>query len=87
MNHPPLLSDAPLLDEGFSAYAVRGEGLSGKVDDLVTYLVVTCYDKTTVAAAGRRTHIKVLQATAAFSFKVEGAHGITCTHIFYIMLR
>ena len=29
-----------LVDEGFAAYTVRGEGLSGEVDDIVMYLVV-----------------------------------------------
>ena len=68
-----------LLNDGFDAYIVRGEGLSGKLDDLVTYIFVTCDDKIFVAASECMTHRKVLRATITFSSKVRGVNVITCT--------
>ena len=56
-----------------------GEGFYGKVNDLFTYLIVTCDDETSVAAAERVTHRKCLQTTVAFSLEVRGANVITCT--------
>ena len=67
------------MDEGFAAYAVRVEGLSGEVDYLVTYVVVNLYDKTYIAAAELVMHRKYLQATVAVSLKVGGVNIITCT--------
>ena len=61
MMHTPLWSAAALVDEGFGAYAERWEVLSDEVDDLVTYLIVTCNDKTSVASDERMTHRKGLQ--------------------------
>ena len=51
MTQPLLLYAAYLVDEGFSVYAVSREGLSGEVDDLATYLIVTCDGDTSVYAS------------------------------------
>ena len=51
-------------------YAVRVEGLSGEVEYLVTYTIVTCNGETFVAAAEHVTHIKGLKATVTFILKV-----------------
>ena len=67
------------MDEGFAACAVMGEGLSSKVDNIVTYPIVTCHDKTSVAADYRVTHRKSLQATVTFHLKGRGVNVITCT--------
>ena len=53
-------------------YIFKGEGLSGEVDNIVTYLVVTCDEKTSVAAAERVTNLKGLQATVTFSLNDGG---------------
>ena len=37
---PPLRSAVDLVDEGFSVYSVRGEVLYGKLDDLITYIIL-----------------------------------------------
>ena len=58
------------MDEGFSAYAVSLEGLSGKVDDIVTCLFFVCNDDISVAEAERVMHIKGLQVTVVFSLRV-----------------
>ena len=55
-----------LVNEGFAAYVVWVSGLSGKVDDLVVYLVVTCDDMTSTPADDRVTHRKVLQSIVSF---------------------
>ena len=60
---PSLWSSAALVDYGFVAYAVRGEGLSGEMDDIFTYIVVTCDDDTYVDAADCVLHNKGLQET------------------------
>ena len=60
-------------------YAVRGEGLSGKMDDLVTYIIVTCDDDTYVDAAKRLTHRKGPQATIKFLLKVRRFNVIPST--------
>ena len=57
MMHTPLWSYETLVDEGFSACAVRGESLSGKLDYLVTYLVVTYDVETSFALAEHLSHI------------------------------
>ena len=44
------------MDENFFAYAVRGEGLSIKVEDLVTHFVVTCDDEASADAAKSVTY-------------------------------
>ena len=75
---PPLIFCIPGV-WGVSTYTVRGELLSGDVDDIFTYLVVACYDDTSVAASDRVAHRKGLQATFAFSLKVRGVNVITCT--------
>ena len=45
-----------LADEGFAAYAVRGEGLSSEVEDLVMHSVVTCKHEASTTAAKSITH-------------------------------
>ena len=60
-------------------YAVRGEGLSGKMDDLVTYIIVTCDDDTYVDASKGLTHRKGPQATIKFLLKVRGFNVISST--------
>ena len=55
------------------------EGLSGKVDDIVMYLVVTFDYKTYVAVDERVMYIKVLQATVTFILKVGRFNVITST--------
>ena len=51
----------------------------GRVDDLVTYLIVTYNNETSVAAAECVTHQKVLHATATFILKIRGIIVITST--------
>ena len=58
---------------------MRVEGFSDKVDDLVTYIFVTCNDKTYVATSERVTHRKYLQSTVTFPLKIRGVNVITCT--------
>ena len=41
------------------------------MDDLVTYPIVTCDEETSVAAAERVIHRKVLQATITFIFNCD----------------
>ena len=67
------------MDEGLSEYTVREEGLYGKLNDLATYLVVTCNDETSVAAAERVMHRKGLQANVTFSLKFRAFNVIMCT--------
>ena len=55
-----------LADEGFFAYAVRVKGMSGELDYLVTYLVMICNDKTSVATDELVMQRKGLQATVVF---------------------
>ena len=65
--HPsPLWYDEALVDEGLAAYTVRVERLYGKVNYLVTYLVVARDNETSVAAANRVMHIKVCKQTSHF---------------------
>ena len=67
-----------LAYEGFTAYTLRGEGFYGEVDDLVTYIIVTCNGDTSVSAADHVTHRKGLQETVIFYLKVRGVNVITC---------
>ena len=59
-----------------STYAVRGEGLSGKVDDIITNLIVVCNSETSAAVTERVMHRKCLQETVAFILKVRGVNVI-----------
>ena len=68
-----------LVDEGFSAYAVRGERLSVMVDDHFPYIVLLCDDETSVATSERIIHMKGLQATIVFYLKVVWVNVILCT--------
>ena len=58
---------------------VRGEVSSVEVDDIITYLVVVCNDKTSVVASDIVMHRKGLQSTVTFSLKVRGVNIITRT--------
>ena len=60
-------------------YAVRGEVLSSKVDDIVTYPIVKCDEETSVAAAERVMHRKGLKATVKFILNIRWVNGITST--------
>ena len=51
---------------------MRGKGFTGNVDDLVTYLIVTCNDDTYVAADELVKHRKGLQASIKFILEVRG---------------
>ena len=53
--------------------------MSGKVDDLVMYIIMMCNDETAIATAERVTLIKGLQSTITFSLKVRGVNVIACT--------
>ena len=81
MTHPPppLCSASARVDEGFAAYSVRREFLSGEVDYIVTYFVVLCEEKTYIAAADCVTYRKYLQANVGFSLKVRGVNIIMRT--------
>ena len=58
---------------------VRLEGFSGEVDDLVTYLIVTCNCETSVAAAERMIHQKGQYATVISILEVWVFNVITST--------
>ena len=60
-------------------YAVRVEGLSGELDDIVTYLGVEWDDKSSVSVSERVKYIIGPQATVAFYLKGRGFNIITCT--------
>ena len=60
-------------------YAVMVEDLSGKVDYIVTYIIVVCNAETSTAASECVTHIKGLQATVEFYLNIRGVNVITCT--------
>ena len=46
------------------------------MDDLVTYLIVTCNENTSIDSYYLVTHIKRLQATVTFLVKVSGVNII-----------
>ena len=52
--------------------------MSGNVDNIVTYIVVTIDEKISVSAAELVTHRKVHQETITFSLKLRGVNVITC---------
>ena len=60
-------------------YAVRGEGLSRKVGDLVLYSIVTCVGKTLVAASDRMMRRRGLQTITVLLLMVAGFSVITST--------
>ena len=66
------------MDEGFAAYSVRGEGLSGEVDDILSYHIITCDGNNSIAASKRIIERKVLQSTVAFTLKFRGVNVIIC---------
>ena len=53
--------------------------MSGDVDDLVTYFIMTCNDNTSVDKTDCVTHIKGLQEIVTFFLKVMGVNFITST--------
>ena len=56
---------------------VRGESLFFKVDDFVTYLVVTCNGKCAIRETQRVIHGKVLHATVTFVLDIGGVKVVT----------
>ena len=54
------------MDDGFSAYTVRGEGSSCEVEELTTHLIMTCNDELSVSAAKSTKYGKGLRATINF---------------------
>ena len=60
-------------------YVVGREGVSGKVDDPVTYIIVTCNDETYIAASEGAMNQKGLQTTVTFILEVRGINIITST--------
>ena len=53
--------------------------MPGEVYDIFVYIMFTCDDEASVSAAECVTHIKGLQATAAFILEVRGVNFITST--------
>ena len=55
------------MDEGFAAYAVRGEGLCIELEELViAHFVVTCDDNSSVVAAKSVRYGEGLRSDVAF---------------------
>ena len=54
------------MDEGISAYTVRGEGLSRNVEDLTTNFILAGNDKSYVSADKYMTHGERLRSAVAF---------------------
>ena len=76
--HPPQICCGP-IELGVHHICSKGRGLSGKVDDIVMYLIVTCDDKTSVAIYECVTHQKGLHATVVFLLEVNGVNIIKIT--------
>ena len=53
--------------------------MSGEADTIITYLIVTYDDETSVAESERATHQKGLQATVTFILKVRRVNVIAST--------
>ena len=70
---PPQICCGP---SGIGVRHIHSEGrlLSGEVDDLVMYLIVTCNDKTYVAVYERMMHQKGLHETTTFILEVRGVN-------------
>ena len=58
-------------------YSNKGEVLYGKIDYLVTYLILTCNDNISVYADEHVIHRKGPQEIIAFILKVRGVNVIT----------
>ena len=56
-----------------------GESLLCGVDDLVTYLVVTCDDESAIKAYQRVTYQKHLHATVILVLQIGGFNVVTST--------
>ena len=54
------------MDEGFAAYALRGEGSSSEAEELVMHFFVTCDDEASVTAANSMTYEEELSAAVEF---------------------
>ena len=78
MTHLFLISSADQVDEGFTYYTVMGKGLYCEMDDIVTYLIVTCNDKIYVSTVQCVMHQRGLHATIVFVLEVRGVNVITC---------
>ena len=78
--HFLLRSDMAQVDYGFAAYSVRVESLFSEVDDLVTYLIVTFNDKTTVRVDQHVAHQKGLHATVRFFLVIRGVNVLRSTY-------
>ena len=61
------------------AYSVIVEGLSCEVDNIITYIIVTCDDKISVREAHRVMHQNGLYVTVAFVLEVWGFIVVTST--------
>ena len=79
MPHLLIRSAADQVDWWFTTYAVRVEGLSDEMDNLVTYLIVEYDDETSIAEDESVTHQKGLYATITFILGVRGDKIITIT--------
>ena len=62
------------MDEGLAAYAVRGKGSPSKVEELITYFVVTCNDEASGDAAKYVTYREVQRASFVFFWRLGGGH-------------
>ena len=60
-------------------YTVGGEGLSGMMDDIGTYLIVTYNYETSVTAAEHVNHQKYLHGTIIFILGFSGVNIIMIT--------
>ena len=55
-----------MVDEGFAVYVGRREVLSSEIEDFITHFIVTCDDKSSLAAAKSLMYEKGLRAAIAF---------------------
>ena len=67
---------AHLVYKGLYVYTVKVEGLSGEVNDIITYLILKCNDNTSIASSEVLTHRKGMQATDSFLLKDRGVNVI-----------
>ena len=60
-------------------YTIRAECLSGEVDDIFTYIILTFYGKTSAVASEIVMHRKGLQKTVILLLKFGGVNFVTST--------
>ena len=60
-------------------YVERLESLFCNVDDIVTYIIVTCNEKAAIRVDQRVTHQKHLHATVGLVFEIGGLNVVTST--------